>query len=170
MALIRLASRAYSILEQVASASANGRLVRRAQALLWLHDGKSPEEAAELLALTRQAIYGIVQRYQARLGQPVIERIQDKEHTGRPPDKIEATAHVLQELLQQSPKRYHYRTVIWTVPMLRCQVQHRLQRKVSLRTVRRALHRLRQRYKRPRLVLAARPVHWRQSKGGSSEA
>ena len=170
MALIRLASRARHTLEQVARSSADGRQVRRAQVLLWLHGGASPDQVAERSGLTRQAIYDIVHRYQVRKGQPVRERIQDYEHTGRPPDKVEPAARVIHELLQQSPKRYHYRSPIWTAPMLRCQTQRRLRSQVSLRTVRRALHRLRQRYKRPRLVLAARPATWRQAKGGSNAA
>jgi transposase len=170
MALIRLASRARQILQGIVDSCSNARQVRRAQVLLWLHNGESPSQVAQRSRLTRQAIYAIVQRYRTRQGQPVTTRIQDREHPGRPPTKVALARRVVQELLQQLPQRYHYRSPVWTVPMLQVQVQRRLHVKISRRTIRRALHQLRYRFKRPRYVLALRPVHWRQAKGGSKMA
>lgn len=170
MVLIRLSSRAYPILQEVVRSSSDARQIRRAQALLWLHDGERTELVAERTGLTRQAIHAIVQRYVARKHQPVIQRIADREHPGRPPDKVTPATQVIQELLQQSPKQYRYRAPVWTVPMLQVQVQRRLQSKISRRTIRRALHQLRYRFKRPRYILALRPTTWRQSKGGSKKA
>jgi transposase len=170
MALIRLSSRAYSILHEIVRSSSDARQVRRAQVLLGLHEGEYPDQIAEHAGLTRQATYTIVQRYQARKDRPIIERIKDREHTGRPPDKVKPATQVIQGLLQQSPKHYRYRSPVWTVPMLQVQVQRRLQIKISRRTIRRALHQLRYRFKRPRYVLALRPTTWRQAKGGSKKA
>ncbi len=170
MALIQLSSHAREILRRIVHSSSDARQVRRAQVLLWLQEGEPPAQVAERFGLTRQAIYAIVQRYQARQGQSVAQRITDGEHPGRPPDKVEPAARVVQELLQQSPQRYRYRSAVWTVPMLRLQVQRRLQISISPRTIRRALHRMRYRFKRPRYVLALRPTTWRQAKGGSKQA
>ena len=166
MARIRLAAQARQSLRRIVRANADAREVRRAQALLWLDQHESVQQVAKCIGRTRQAIYRIVARYQARRALPVAERIRDQPRQGRPGVKRERARKVIQELLAQSPARFRYRSPIWTVPMLRCQVQRRLKCKVSARTVRRALHQLRRRYKRPRLVLAQRPVTWRQSKGG----
>jgi transposase len=170
MALIRIASRARQFLQRIIHSSSNAREVRRAQVLLWLHGGERPTQVAKRTGLTRQAIYAIVQRFQGRQGEPVATRIKDRAHPGRPPSKIVSARRVMQELLQQSPQRYHYRAPVWTVPMLQVQVQRRLQRNISRRTIRRALHQLRYRFKRPRYVLALRPTTWRQAKGGSKKS
>lgn len=169
MALIRIASRARQFLQRMVHSSSDAREVRRAQVLLWLHSGECPTYVAKRTGLTRQAIYAIVQRFQSRQGQPVATRVKDRPHPGRPPHKITSACRVVKELLQQSPRRYRYRSPVWTVPMLQGQVQRRLQRNISRRTIRRALHQLRYRFKRPRYVLALRPTTWRQAKGGSKK-
>jgi len=166
MASIRLASRARQTLQRMVHSNADAREVRRAQALLWLDQHESAAQVAKRIGRTRQAIYRIVACYQARRGLPVGERLRDQPRRGRPGVKRQRAVKVIQALLTQSPACYHYRSPVWTVPMLRHQVQRRLKCQVSARTVRRALHQLRQRFKRPRHVLALRPATWRQSKGG----
>jgi len=166
MTIIRLAARAYCTLQKTIQSSPNARQVRRAQALVWLHENETVQTVATRLRLSRQAIYDIVHRYQTRLRMPVIERIRDRPHTGRPATQRQRTRQIIQSLLKQPPSRFGYRSPIWTVPMLRHRVEKRLRRCVSRDTVRRALHALRLRYKRPRLVLARRSPNWRQSKGG----
>jgi transposase len=145
-------------------------MVRRAQALLWLDQGEAVPAVAPRLGLTPRAIYKVVARYQARMERPVVDRIADRPHTGRPADKRQQIAQVLAELLPQAPAVFGYRGFAWTTPMLRCQVEHRLQVSTSERTVRRALRDMRYRYKRPRYGLARRSPTWRQAKGGSNEA
>lgn len=170
MRLIRLAGRARETLERIAQSAANGRMVRRAQALLWLHAGERVGAVAQRLGLSRRGIYKIVSQYQVRAGEPVVDRIADRPHTGRPATTREAVAPIVARLLKTEPRRYGYRALTWSTPMLRHQVEQRLQMSVSDRTVRRALHQLRQRYKRPRYVLARRSPTWRQAKGGSKTA
>ncbi len=170
MALIQLASRARPILRQIARSGSKAREVRRAQVLLWLDAHKSVRQVAIRLRLSPQAVYDIVQRYQARRSLQVRERIRDQTHPGRPATVRERTVCVIQQLLPVAPARYRYRSPVWTVPMLRRQVQRRLKRKISTRTVRRALHQIRYRFKRPRYVLALRPATWRQAKGGPKRA
>ena len=170
MAWIRLSWRARQFLEHLAQTGAKARMVRRAQGLLWLHQGESVQAVAQRLGLTRRALYKIVARYQARLDRPVVERIEDHPHTGRPADKRQQVAQVLAELLPQPPAAFGYRGFAWTTPMLRCQVERRLPTSTSERTIRRALRAMRYRYKRPRYVLARRSATWRQAKGGSNAA
>lgn len=170
MALIQLSWRARQALEQIARTSANARMVRRAQALLWLHEGESVDAVARRSGLTRRAIYKIVERFEVRAASPIAERVSDLPHTGRPAGKRLRVVQEVELLLKEPPSKYGYRAFAWTTPMLRRQVERRLKESVSARTVRRALQHLRYRYKRPRYVLARRSPTWRQGKGGSSEA
>ncbi|MBI3913058.1 MAG: winged helix-turn-helix domain-containing protein [Chloroflexi bacterium] len=170
MVLIRLASRARQILRRIAGSNADAREVRRAQILLWLDARTHVQEVTQRVGRTRQAIYAVVQRYQARRALPVADRIRDQPRPGRPATKRERTLKIIRALLTQSPSRYDYPEPVWTVPILRDQVQRRLKCSVHARTVRRALHQLRHRFKRPRYIFAQRPATWRQSKGGSKHA
>jgi len=170
MRLIRLASRARHTLERIAHSAANARMVRRAQALLWLHAGERVSIVAKRLGMSRRGIYKIVAQYQARADEPVAHRIADRPHLGRRATKREQVAQIVARLLKTKPSRYGYRALAWSTPMLRHQVEQRLRMSVSDRTVRRALRQLRYRYKRPRYVLARRSGTWRQAKGGSKTA
>lgn len=170
MASIRLSVPARRKLEDIARSSSRGREVRRAQALLWLHEGEGVSLVARRLGLSRQGIYNMVRRYQERQSEAVEPRIKDRLRPGRPATKRERTMAVVTELLEQAPRRYGYRQLVWTTSMLRTQVERQLEQPVSPWTVRRALHALRHRYKRPRYVLARRSPTWRQAKGGSNGA
>jgi len=167
MALIQLTWRARTRLQETAHSSANARQVRRAQALVWLDAGESVDTVARRLGVSRQAIYDWVDTYRARQKEPVAQRVCDRRHIGRPPTKVKAAIKVIEPLLKRDPRRYGYRSPVWTVPLLRHRVQRRTGQETSTRTVRRALHRLRYRCKRPRYVLASRSPTWRQVKGGS---
>lgn len=170
MGRIKLSWRARQVLEQLAQTGSKARPVRRAQALLWLNQGESVQAVAQRLGLTPRAIDKIAARYQARADQPVVDRVADGRHTGRPADRRRQVTQVLAELLPQPPAKFGYRGFAWTTPMLRGQVERRLQRSTSERTIRRALRDMRYRYKRPRYVLARRSPTWRQAKGGSNAA
>jgi transposase len=156
--------------EKIAQSGSDARMVRRAQALVWLSRGESIAETARRLGISRYAVYQIVERYQARSGEPVAERLRDRPHTGRPAAKRTEVQAILTDLLQTTPADYGYRAFAWTTPLLRTQVERRLHGPISQRTIRRALRALRYRYKRPRYSLARRSSSWRQAKGGSSAA
>lgn len=115
-------------------------------------------------------MYQWIAQYQERQHEPVAQRVCDREHAGRPGTKQQAAAKTLEALLEQCPRDYGYRTPVWTVPMLRHETDSVLGYSVSPDTIRRALHGLGYRYKRPRYVLARRSEYWRQAKGGSSAA
>lgn len=170
VAIIRLSSHARTLLEAVARQAANGRLVRRAPALLWLDHGESVQTVAARLGVSRQMLYDLVERYEARGHLPVLERIQDDPHPGRPATKRAATTEVIASLLATSPTAYGYRGHVWTVPMLKTQVAYRCAMDLSDDTVERALDDLRYRCKRPRFVLARRDPQWAQAKGGCKPA
>jgi transposase len=168
--IIQLSYRARLTLETIAQGSANGREVRRAQALLWLAAGESVQDVAHRLTVSRQMIYVLVDRYESRRALPVLERIQDANHPGRPADKRRLVATEVQALLKQPPAAYGYRGYIWTIGMLKTQVEKKHAISVSGDTVQRALYEIDYRCKRPRYVLARRDPHWQQVKGGSKPA
>ena len=56
MALFKLTSRAYSLLHEIARRSANARQVRRAQALLWLHEHYTANAVAQRLGMSWRTI------------------------------------------------------------------------------------------------------------------
>ena len=167
MALIRLASRARQVLQQIARSGSKAREVRRAQALLWLNQGESVQQVAQRLGVSRRAVYTWMEHYHHRNTEPVRQRIQDRPHPGRPAQKVEVALKVIAHLLPRDPRRYGSRALVWTVPHLRQQIHQRTGLQISQRTVRRALHRLNHGYKRPRYVLSRCAPTWRQAKGGS---
>jgi transposase len=153
-------------LRRIADRSASALAMRRAQALLRLAAGQTYAQVAQQAGVTRPTIYHWVQRYQARRAQSVAERLQPDPHPGRPPRPLALAQRIIAKVWQHDPRRHGFRALVWTVPMLRCEIRQQTGQVVSRRTVRRALRRLRYRYKRPRLVLARRLATWRQAKGG----
>lgn len=127
-------------------------------------------EVAKRLGVSRQMLYALVERYETRKDLPVLERVMDSEHSGRPVHKRDLLMAELKVLLLQPPSDYGYRAQSWTVGMLRKQVERTHQVEVSEDTVQRALADLRYSCKRPRYVLARRARQWRQAKGGSNKA
>lgn len=168
MALIQLASRARQVLRQIARSGSKAREVRRAQALLWLHQGESVQQVAQRLGVSRRVVYTWMDQYHHRNTESVRQRVQDRPHSGRPPKKAEAAMKVIAHLLPRDPRRYGSRALVWTVPHLRQQIRQRTGLQISQRTVRRALHQLNHRHKRPRYVLSRCSPTWRQAKGGSN--
>jgi len=166
MALFKLTSRAYTLLREVARSGPKARQVRRAQALLWLHENYSAQTVADRLGMSRQTVQRWKKQYQERSQDSVLERIQEGQHTGRWPEQLRLARKEIARVWRRDPRRYGFRARNWTVPMLRCLIHRHTNTSISRSTVRRALRSLRYRYKRPRLTLARRSPTWRQEKGG----
>lgn len=166
MALFKLTSRAYTLLREIARTSSNARQVRRAQALLWLHEHHTASTVAQRLGLSWRTIQRWKKQYQERAQAPVVVRLQEGRHTGRLPQQLQLAQKEIARVWRRDPRRYGFRARNWTVPMLRCLIHQRTTTWVSRSTVRRALRGLHYRYKRPRLTLARRSPTWRQEKGG----
>lgn len=166
MALFKLSPQACVRLRETARSSPKAREVRRAQALLWLHEGTRVSTIAQRLGVSRRTVRRWIRRYREHADIAVHERIREGQHSGRPPKQRKRAQKIIAKVWPRDPRRYGFRALIWTVPMLRCLIHRRTSEWVSLSTVRRALRSLRYRYKRPRLVLARRLATWRQAKGG----
>lgn len=139
----------------------------RAQALLWLAEGKPAEEVAELLHVTRQTVYNWIHRFQVGPGD-VATRLSDAPRSGRPRVGDGELDVLIAAVIDQDPHEFDYNSTGWTAPLLVYYLRDYHQIEVSRKTVSRALEGLGLRWKRPRHELALRPDTWRQSKGGSS--
>lgn len=166
MAPFHLAPRARESLQAIVRSSDDAHQVRRAQALLGLHEGHRVSATARQLGVNRRTIQRWVKRYRVQAGELVAARIQAYPHLGRPAKHRKLVQRMIEQVWRRDPRHYGFRALLWTVPMLRCLFHTRTGHWVSSNTVRRALHSLRYRYKRPRLVLALRHPAWRQAKGG----
>lgn len=156
-------------LQELVRTTRDTRQLRRAQALLWRAAGESIVSIAARLGVSRQTIHNWVRQFSARAG-ALVDRLADAPRTGRPPTALGIIDPLLASLLDRDPRDYGYAATAWTAPLLQTHLADQHQRPVSLISVRRALHRLGQRWKRPRHRLALRPATWRQAKGGYSAA
>ena len=167
MPLVQLTPRDRESLEHVARHSGDARETRRALALLDLADGQTPGQVAARYRVGRSTVYERAARWHST-ERPKAERLRDAERPGRPPEHRDAVAEVLGELMPTAPTDHGYRHPAWTTPLLVAHLAREHQLEASDTTVRRALHGLGYRWKRPRFVLSRRDPNWRQAKGGSS--
>jgi transposase len=164
MADIRLTARDRAALEQKARHSADAREARRALGLLALAGGEPAAAVARRLLVSRSTVYEWAARWSDR-DRPKADRLKDAPRSGRPPKRGEAAQQRLAELMPTAPTQHGYRHPAWTTPLLLAHLGG-LGVPASDTTVRRALHRLGYRWKRPRFVLSRRRPTWRQAKGG----
>lgn len=137
----------------------------RAQALLWLAEGKPVEEVAELLQVTRQTVYNWINWFQERPG-AVATRLSDAPRSGRPRAAEGELDGLIATVMDQDPRGLGYNSTGWTALLLVYYLEEYHQIEVSRKTVSRVIERLQLRWKRPRHELALRPGTWRQAKGG----
>jgi transposase len=130
------------------------RVYRRTLAVLEVARGRPIRQVAEELEVTRQSVYNWVEVYsQAHDPAALLEG----QRPGRPSLWTEGCQEALRGLLGQSPQRLGYPAVNWAVPLLQEQLQRCTGQRLSEDTIRRELHRLDYRCKRPRYALDPDP-------------
>ena len=164
----RLTSKEHPMLEELATQTPAARILRRAQALLWVDNGESPEAVSERLGVSQRTIYYWHERLQQRRGLELRSRLADGTRSGRPRTALEVIDPLFEVVLTQEPRTLGYRATVWTAPLLQHYLQAVHDLRVSRPSVSLALGRLRVRWKRPRHQLALRAPGWRQAKGGSN--
>lgn len=152
-------------LQELVAYTSRARLLRRAQALLWLAAGESPAAVADRLGVARQSLYNWADRFRDRRGGDLEERLADGPRSGRPRTAHGVIDPLLQEALAGEPRAWGYRAATWTAGLLQQFLADHHGVVVCHQSVRAALERLRFRWKRPRHRLARRPATWRQAKG-----
>jgi transposase len=138
----------------------------RARALLWLAEGHSVGEVAELLLVSRQSVYKWADRFERGEGPDLRARLRDAPRSGRPPTALRIIDPLIAEVIDKDPRELGYRSTNWTAGLLLRYLKRDHGIDVSRRSVALAIDRLGIRWKRPRHELALRPETWRQSKGG----
>ncbi len=138
----------------------------RAQALLWLDEGESVEQVAELLHVSRQTVYNGVERFRQRPDLDRRPRLADAPRSGRPPTALGIIDPLIAAVIDRDPRDLGYHSTGWTAPLLRKHLEQVHGIVVSRKRVGLALDRLRIACKRPRYQLALRAPTWRQANGG----
>lgn len=151
-------------LRAIARHAATARHARRAQALLELADGDTVTAVAARHRVSRTAVYDWLARFRDG-GRGLGDRLKDRPRSGRPATRRAAAAEAIRAALATRPADHGYRHPGWTAELLRRHLG-RDGVAASRTTVRRALHALGYRWKRPRHALARRKPTWRQAKGG----
>jgi transposase len=135
-------------LHAAAAAEKGVRRWRRYQAVLLLAEGQDPIAVAHTLRCSRASVYAWIAAWR-RDG---VTGLREGEHGGGQVKLDGGGEAVLTGLLATDPQSRGYQATGWTVPLLRHELAQRGYA-VSDHTVRRALHRLDYRWKRPQYVL-----------------
>jgi transposase len=170
MTLPILSPRERSELEYLASHEPLAKPRCRAQALLWLDEGATVEQIADLLRVSRRTVYYWVERFQDRNQLDFRQRLDDAPRPGRPRTADHGVDPWIAEIMDTDPRILGYHQTVWTAPLLVRYLRDHHEVEVARTTVSRAIARLGIRWKRPRHQLSRRPDTWRQSKGGSNAA
>jgi transposase len=147
-------------LEAAAAAEKRVRRWRRHQAVLLLAEGHAPAAVARTLRCSRASVYAWAAAWR-RTG---VAGLREGDHGGGRVKLAAAGAAALQDLLSADPQAWGHQATGWTVPLLRTELA-RADCVVGERTIRRALHRLGYRWKRPRYVLGRPDPAYAEKKG-----
>lgn|SRR5512134_2227894 len=145
------------------------KILKRAQAFLWLSKGISVSELSKKLAVSRQTIYDWVSSYQNRCNESFISRLRDRPKPGRPARKSAMVFQELDILLSESPNQHGYCHSEWTASLLVKVLENEHALHVSTKTIRRCLKQSNYVWKRPGYALSRQSVTWAQEKGGSKK-
>jgi transposase len=132
----------------------NARVYRRALAVLEFSQGRTVDEIARSLGVTRQSVYNWIDRYVAGRGPDTLE---DRPRSGRPSCCTEELEAVLRYFVESSPQDWGHFDVGWTVPLLQNELLDATGYWLSEDTLRRELHRWGYVWKRPRYELQPDP-------------
>jgi transposase len=147
-------------LAAAAAAEKNVRRWRRYQAVLLLAAGQAPALVAQTLGCSRASVYA----WAAAWRQEGVAGLREGDHGGGRVTLDAAAEALLTGLLATNPQRRGYQAAGWTVPLLRTELEQAGYR-VGTRTIRRALHRLGYRWKRPQYVLGRPDPAYAEKKG-----
>jgi transposase len=164
---LRVTESQRTALEAAAAAEKRVRRWRRYQAVLLLADGHAPAadgHAPAAVARTLRCSRASVYAWAAAWRRTGVAGLREGDHGGGRVKLAAAGAAALQDLLSADPQAWGHQATGWTVPLLRTELA-RADCVVGERTIRRALHRLGYRWKRPRYVLGRPDPAYAEKKG-----
>ena len=147
-------------LEAAAAAEPRVRRWKRYQALLLRAEGQTVDAVAAVLRCSVASVYA----WTAAWRQAGVAGLREGPHDGGKPKLGTAGEAVLDGLLAADPQTHGHQATGWTVPLLRTELAQ-AGYVVGERTIRRALHRLGYRWKRPRYVLGRPDPAYAEKKG-----
>ena len=159
---MRLSLTASQRTELAAAAAAEPRVRRwkRVRALLLRADGLTVEAVASTLGCSQASVYA----WTAAWRQHGVAGLREGDHGGGQV-KVDAVAEsMLPRLLATDPQACGHQATGWTVPLLQGELAQ-VGYAVGARTVRRALHRLGYRWKRPQYVLGRPDPAYAEKRG-----
>ena len=118
MALLSLSPRQRQELEYFASHTPVAKERCRAQALLWLDEGKTAEQVAGALLVSRRTVYYWVDRLDGRNGFDLRQRLADAPRLGRPRAGDDGIDAWIAEVIDTDPRALSYHQTVWTAPLL----------------------------------------------------
>lgn len=142
------------------------REYRRVQAVWLVAEGASIQAAARQVQVPRRTVHRWVARYCATRDPAALA---DQPRRGRPRHG-RPTGRQLTAALQRDPRTLGYAATTWTVALLAHYCADHLDCPITPRTLRRRLHELDYRWKRPRYAYRDRARHLAQKKGRSAAA
>ena len=147
-------------LEAAAAAERRVRVWRRYRALLLLADRQRPAAVAASLGCSLSSVYGWAAAWR-RTG---LAGLDGQPHAGGVVSLADRAGVLVETLLAAAPQAHGYQATGWTVPLLRTELRA-AGYPVSVRTIRRCLHRLGYRWKRPKYVLGRPDPAYAEKKG-----
>jgi transposase len=150
------------VLEQAATDERRVRVWRRYRAVLLLDEGRPAAEVAQALGCSASSVYGWAAAWRER----GVAGLQGHGHGGGPAALADRAGPLLETLLGQDPQTRGHQATGWTVPLLRTELAT-AGIAAGERTIRRALHRLGWRWKRPKYVLGRPDPAYAEKKGRS---
>lgn len=145
---MRLSTSERTALEAAAAGERRVRVWRRYRAVLLLDEGQPPAVIAATLGCSLSSVYGWATAWH-RDG---LRGVRGQPHGGGVVALAVRAGAVLERLLDEDPQGRGHQSGGWTVPLLRTELAT-AGYPVSTKTIRRALHQLDYRWKRPKYVL-----------------
>lgn len=163
----RLPPRQRRLLRQQLKHVTDVRVYKRAVALLALDRGQPVHQVAALLQVHRATVDNWRKRY---VQMPKPQSLADRPGRGRRSLLEPSLTQQLVEAMAHRPVSLGYMATEWTVPLL-IEPLHRVGGlRLSEDTLRRQLHRMGYRYKRPRYVLVPDPLYEKKARNTAASA
>jgi transposase len=148
-------------LKQVSDA----RSFRRIQAVLMFAEGLPIPQIARISGSSERAVYQWVAWY-ARDHQ--VEILYERPRSGRPPVARRITDARIRREIVKNPDRLGYNSLEWTAPLLARHLSSLYDCTISAATLRRRMHRMDLRWKRPRHAFTGKDPNRAQKKARSA--
>ncbi len=161
MRLVEMTDADRAALEEALQRTRRVREWRRLQAVRLLADGHEAPEVAQVLGCSASSVYYWAEDWR----EAGLEGLATSPHAGGRPRRLDMAAEAtLEQALADDPQAHGYAATDWTVPLLRTELAQR-GHDLSERTLRRTLHRLGWRWKRPKYVLGRPDPAYAAKKG-----